>query len=75
MSNSTSYVLQNASQCLMFEKDSYTYPLRRNPPFITIMHTFYGWFGWLHIPFGITSANEDLQRQLLAALDGLGGVI
>ena len=39
------------------------------------MHTSYGRYRWLRLPFGITSAPEEFQRRLRAALDGLEGVI
>ena len=33
-----------------------------------------GWFRWLRMPFGISSAPEEFQRRLQGALHGLSGV-
>ena len=42
---------------------------------MTTVHTTYGRYRWLRLPFGITSAPEEFQKRLLIALEGLEGVI
>jgi hypothetical protein len=42
---------------------------------MTTMHTTYGRYRWLRLPFGITSAPEEFQKRLLITLEGLEGVI
>ena len=42
---------------------------------MTTMHTTYGRYRWLRLPFGITSAPEEFQKRLIIALEGLEGVI
>ena len=39
----------------------------------TTMHTSYGRYRWLRLPFGITSAPEEFEIRLSAALQGLKG--
>ena len=42
---------------------------------MTTMHTSYGRYRWLRLPFGITSAPEEFQMRLTTALEGLEGII
>ena len=42
---------------------------------MTTMHTSYGRYRWLCLPFGITSAPEEFQMMLTTALKGLEGII
>ena len=39
------------------------------------MHTSYGRYRWLCLPFGITSSPEEFQMRLTTALEGLEGII
>ena len=50
-------------------------PLDEESSFLTTMHTSYGRYRWLHLPFGVSSAPEEFQKQLLDALEGLEGII
>ena len=60
---------------------SIPYPPRWKPQLIvkesswmTTMHTSYGRYRWLRLPFGITSAPEEFQMRLTTALEGLEGI-
>ena len=46
-------------------------PLDEESSLMTTVHTSYGRYRWLRLPFGITSGPEEFQRRLRAALDGL----
>ena len=48
-------------------------PLDEPSSLATTMHTSYGRYRWLHLPFGISSAPEEFQIRLSAALEGLEG--
>ena len=50
-------------------------PLDEESLHMTTMHTTYGRYRWLRLPFGITSAPEEFQKRLIIALEGLEGVI
>ncbi|CAB4002182.1 Hypothetical predicted protein [Paramuricea clavata] len=50
-------------------------PLDEESSHMTTMHTTYGRYRWLRLPFGITSAPEEFQKRLIIALEGLEGVI
>ena len=50
-------------------------PLDEESSWMTTMHTSYGRYRWLRLPFGITSAPEEFQMRLTAALEGLEGII
>ena len=50
-------------------------PLDEESSLMTTMHTSYGQYRWLRLLFGITSAPEEFQKRLLAALEGLEGII
>ena len=42
---------------------------------MTTMHTSYGKYRWLRLPFGITSAPDEFQMRLTSALECLDGII
>ena len=42
---------------------------------LTTMHTSYGKYRWLRLPFGITSAPDEFHIRLTSALEGLDGII
>ena len=50
-------------------------PLDEESSLMTTMHTSYGRYRWLRLPFGICSAPEEFQQRLLHALEGLEGII
>ena len=50
-------------------------PLDEESSLQTTMHTSYGRYRWLRLPFGISSAPEEFQKRLLDALEGLDGTI
>ena len=50
-------------------------PLNDESSWMTTMHTSYGRYRWLRLPFGITSAPEEFQMRLKTALDGLDGIV
>ena len=50
-------------------------PLDEESSLQTTMHTTYGRYKWLRLPFGISSAPEEFQKRLLGALEGLEGII
>ena len=50
-------------------------PLDEESSFLTTMHTSYGRYRWLCLPFGVSSAPEEFQKRLLDALEGLEGII
>ena len=50
-------------------------PLDEESSWKTTMHTSYGRYRWLRLPFGITSAPEEFQMRLTSALEGLEGII
>jgi hypothetical protein len=42
---------------------------------MTTMHTTYGRYRWLRLPFDIASAPEEFQKRIIIALEVLEGVI
>ena len=46
-------------------------PLDDESSFLTTMHTSYGRYRWLRLPFGVSSAPEEFQKRLLDALEGI----
>lgn len=42
---------------------------------MTTVHTSYGKYRWLRLPFGITSAPDEFHMRLTSALEGLDGMI
>ena len=46
-------------------------PLDEESSHTTTMHTLYGRYRWLRLPFGITSAPEEFQKRLIIALEEL----
>lgn len=50
-------------------------PLDEESSLMTTMHTSYGRYRWLRLPFGISSAPEEFQKRLMSALEGLDGVL
>ena len=41
---------------------------------LTTFHTSFGWYWWLRMPFGISSAPEVFQRKIHELIEGLKGV-
>jgi len=63
-------VEQNAS--LADVKDSFLpIPLDGKSSWMTTMHTSYGRYRWLSLPFGITCQPEEFQTRLPTALEGI----
>jgi hypothetical protein len=55
-------------------KDGFLHvPLDEESSYMTTMHTSFGRYRWLRLPFGITSAPEEFQMRLNTALEGLEG--
>ena len=50
-------------------------PLDDESSRLTTMHTSYGRYRWLRLPFGISSAPDQFQMRLATALEGLEGII
>jgi len=50
-------------------------PLQEESSWMTTMHTSYGRYRLICLPFGITSAPEEFQMRLTTALEGLEGII
>ena len=50
-------------------------PLDEEPLWMTTVHTSYGKYRWLRLPFGITSAPDEFHMRLTSALEGLDGMI
>ena len=50
-------------------------PLDDESSRLTTMHTSYGRYRWLRLPFGISSAPDEFQMGLATALEGLEGII
>lgn len=50
-------------------------PLDEESSYMTTMHTSFGRYRWLRLPFGISSAPEEFQMRLATALEGLGGTV
>ena len=50
-------------------------PLDEESSYMTTMHTSFGRYRWLRLPFGITSAPEEFQNRLNQALEGLEGCL
>ncbi len=50
-------------------------PLDEESSLMTTMHTSFGRYRWLRLPFGVSSAPEEFQMRLSTALEGLEGVI
>ena len=40
----------------------------------TTMQTPWGRYGWLRLPYGVSSAPEEFQKGIHEALDGLPGI-
>ena len=49
-------------------------PLDHDSSMATTMHTSYGRYHWLRLPFGVASAPEEFQMRLATALEGLPGL-
>ena len=68
----------SAAKCFSLAdvKDGFLHiPLDEESSWMTTMHTSYGRYRWLRLPFGITSAPEEFQTRLTTALEGLEGII
>ena len=68
----------SAAKCysLADVKDGFLHlPLDEESSWMNTMHTSYGKYRWLRLPFGITSAPEEFQMRLITALEGLEGII
>ena len=50
-------------------------PLDEASSLMTNMHTSFGRYRWLRMPFGVNSAPEEFQMRIAAALDGIEGII
>ena len=50
-------------------------PLDEESSWMTTMHTSYGRYRWLRLPFGIRSAPEEFQMRLSTAFEGLDGIV
>ena len=50
-------------------------PLDDESSWMIIMHTSYGRYRWLRLPFGTTNAPEKFQIRLKTALEGLDGIL
>ena len=50
-------------------------PLDEASSLMTTMHTSYGRYRWLRLPFGVSSAPEEFQKRLMSALEGLEGIL
>ena len=50
-------------------------PLDEESSLMTTMHTSYGRYRWLRLPFGISSAPKEFQKRFMSALEGLDGVL
>ena len=50
-------------------------PLDEASSLMTTMHTSFGRYRWLQMPFGVNSAPEEFQMRIAAALDGIDGII
>ena len=49
-------------------------PLCQQSSLVTTMHTPWGRYRWLRLPYGVSSAPEEFQMRMQEALDGLNGV-
>ena len=49
-------------------------PLDHESSMATTMHTSFGRYRWLRLPFGVSSAPEEFQQRLMTALEGLDGL-
>ena len=49
-------------------------PLDHESSMATTMHTSFGRYRWLRLPFGVSSAPEEFQLRLMTALEGLDGL-
>ena len=49
-------------------------PLCETSSLVTTMHTPWGRYRWLRLPYGISSAPEEFQMRMQEALDGLSGI-
>ena len=68
----------NAAKCFSLAdvKDGFLHiPLDEESSWMTTMHTSYGRYRWLRLPFGITSSPKEFQMRLTTALEGLQGII
>ena len=62
------------AECLALEdvREGFLHiPLDDESSFLTTMHTSYGRYRWLCLPFGVSSAPEEFQKRLLDALEGI----
>ena len=50
-------------------------PFDEESSLMMTMHTSYGRYQWLRLPFSISSAPEEFQWRLMSALEGLDGVL
>ena len=49
-------------------------PLSEESSLVTAMHTPWGRYRWLCLPYGVSSAPKEFQMQMQQALDGLAGI-
>ena len=49
-------------------------PLSEESSLVTAMHTPWGRYRWLCLPYGVSSAPEEFQMRMQEALDGLAGI-
>ena len=64
----------SAAKCFSIAdvKDGFLHiPLDEESSWMTTMHTSYGRYRWLCLPFGITSAPEEFQMRLTTAPEGI----
>lgn len=50
-------------------------PLDKHSSYMTTMHTSFGRYRWLRIPFSVNSAPKEFQMRIAAALDNVAGII
>ena len=50
-------------------------PLDEPSSFMTTMHTSFGRYHRLHIPFGVNSTPEEFQMRIATTLENLQGII
>ena len=49
-------------------------PLSEESSLVPAMHTPWGRYRWLRLPYGVSSAPEEFQMRMQEALDGLAGI-
>ena len=49
-------------------------PLSEESSLVTAMHTPWGRYRWLRLPYGVSSAPEEFHMRLQETLDGLAGI-